>query len=224
MESASCLRETKKKNHQRDFYIGKFSSPHYRKKWNATSFDFRAGDIVKYAFERHNAYIREGRWKWRWKKRERGGSETNHKHTRNVKNDPTAGWLRVFASGLRSKLSTKAVMFIQVAVCSFSSPACVSLTLGYSEDSTSTRPAHSRSFVCEVPDNRLLRGRTVTSRLQNSTPFCPSPHPCSWLRSSERLPCAQKERSKSQQDGWRGKSPFWEGHPFSAYRLSRLRP
>lgn len=61
-------------------------------------------------------------------------------------------------------------MFIQVAMCSFSSPACVSLTLGYSEDSTSTLSVqfqvicwlHLQSTeLCEVPDNRLLRGRTV---------------------------------------------------------------
>lgn len=106
---------------------------------------------------------------------------------RNTKNDLTAGWLQGFASGLYSKLSTKAVMFIQVALCSFSSPACVSLTLGYSEDSTSTPPAqlqvicwlHLQSTeLCEVPDNRLLRGRIVTSWLQNSTPFCPSAYPC----------------------------------------------
>lgn len=121
------------------------------------------------------------------KKRERGGSKTNNKHMRDIKNDLTAGWLQVSASGLYSKLSTEAAMFTQAALRSLSSPACVSLTLGYSGDSTSTPPAQSQVIcwlhlkstgLCEVPDNRLLRGRIVTRRLQNSTRFCPSAHPC----------------------------------------------
>lgn len=124
----------------------------------------------------------------------------------------------MFASGLYSKLSTKAVMFIQVALCSFSSPACVSLTLGYSEDSTSTLPAqfqvicwlHLKSTErCEVPDTRLLRGRTVSSRLQNSTLFCPL------LRRSDQNPNRMTEEAKVSSE---------KVTPIPAYRLPRLRP
>lgn len=95
------------------------------------------------------------------------------------------------ASGLFSKLSSEAVMPIQVPMCPFSSPACVSLALGYSEDPTFTLKSQFQ-VICwlHLQSTELSECQTTASWVgglslcHHKIPvFCPSASPPSgpWM-------------------------------------------